>query len=248
MNIYAIGDLHLPGRQNKPMDIFGPEWKNHGERIARGWKEIVSEKDVVLVPGDLSWALKLEDAADDLGYLGRLPGKVIISRGNHDYWWQSIGKVRRVLPPHVSALQNDYVEVSDGLAICGTRGWDIPGVESFSAQDRKLYERELNRLKLSLKSATKNGLVPLIVMLHFPPMTKYMMQTGFTELLETFNVRLCVYGHLHGDAGRRNAFTGKHRGVEYRLVAADAIDFKPVKVARIIDGTLQLYLGKNVWG
>ncbi|HLS90244.1 MAG TPA: metallophosphoesterase [Limnochordia bacterium] len=238
MKIFAIGDLHLPGGQEKPMDIFGANWANHGERIAQGWRERVSPGDIVLLPGDLSWAMTLEEAADDLAYLGSLPGEVILIRGNHDYWWSAIGKVRKALPPGVHALQNDYYALGK-LAICGTRGWLLPGTEGFGPHDEKVYRREVERLRLSLEAAVKAGLKPAIAMMHYPPAPRTQAPTGFTELLEAYGVQLCVYGHLHGEA-QNGALSGTVRGVHYRLVACDAIGFAPLRVAEVKDGELIL--------
>lgn len=238
MRVFAIGDLHLPGRQDKPMDIFGGRWTDHPERIAAAWRERVGPGDVVLMPGDLSWAMTLDEAADDLAYLGGLPGEVILVRGNHDYWWNAIGKVRKALPPGVKAIQNDCVKIGE-IAVCGTRGWTLPGSEGFTEQDEKVYRREIERLKLSLESAVRAGLEPAIVMMHYPPAPRNQAPTGFTELLEAYGVKLCVYGHLHGEA-QRGALSGLVRGVRYRLVACDAIGFAPVEVARFEGPVLQV--------
>lgn len=238
MKIFAIGDLHLPGGQEKPMDVFGGHWAEHAERIAAAWLERVSPEDLVLVPGDLSWAMTLDEAREDLDYLGRLPGKILLVRGNHDYWWNGIGKVRKALPANVHAIQNDYVALGQ-IAVCGTRGWTLPGTEGFGPDDEKIYLREIERLRLSLESAVKAGLKPTIAMMHYPPAHRSRAPTGFTELLERFGVRLCVYGHLHGDS-QRGALSGPVRGVCYRLVACDAIDFAPVQVGEIVDGQLKL--------
>jgi len=231
VRIFAIGDLHLPGGQDKPMDVFGQRWAGHPERIARSWRERVGPSDVVLMPGDLSWAMTLDQAQADLSYLGALPGEVLLVRGNHDYWWSAIGKVRKALPATVRAIQNDHVPVA-AIAVCGTRGWMLPGTDGFTAQDEKVYRREVERLRLSLDSARKAGLAPAIVMMHYPPALRNQAPTGFTELLEAYGVKLCVYGHLHGDA-QRGALAGLVRGVYYRLVACDAIGFAPTLVARV---------------
>jgi len=238
VRIFAIGDLHLPGGQEKPMDIFGGRWADHPRRIAANWRERVGPGDVVLVPGDLSWAMTLEEAAEDLAYLGELPGETVLIRGNHDYWWSAIGKVRKALPPGVRAIQNDYVAV-DGVAVCGARGWVLPGSEGFSEHDEKVYRREVERLRLSLESAVKAGLAPAIVMMHYPPAPKSQAPTGFTQLLEAYGVKLCVYGHLHGDA-QHGALKGWVRGVYYRLVACDAVGFAPVLVAQVEGGDVQV--------
>lgn len=238
MRIFAIGDLHLPGGQEKPMDVFGPRWVGHPERIAAAWRARVAPGDVVLMPGDLSWAMTLDEAGEDLAYLGELPGEILLIRGNHDYWWSAIGKVRKALPPNVRAIQNDCVALGE-VAVCGTRGWSLPGTEGFGPDDEKVYLREIERLRLSLESAVKAGLKPLIAMMHYPPAQRNQAPTGFTALLEAYGVRLCVYGHLHGDS-QRGALSGTVRGVTYRLVACDAIDFAPVQVAELIGGELCL--------
>lgn len=210
------------------MDIFGSGWTDHPRRIREAWIERVQPSDWVLMPGDLSWAMTLEQAADDLAYLGALPGQIVLIRGNHDYWWSSISKVRQALPPNVAAIQNDHVVLPDGSALCGTRGWDLPHANT-DPHDRKIFEREVQRLRLSLESAVRAGREPRVVMLHYPPMVGTPQPTPMTELLEAFGVELCVYGHLHG-AGRRIAVEGVHRGVEYRLVACDAIGYTPLRL------------------
>jgi len=232
MNIYAIGDLHLPGGQEKPMDIFDSAWENHPEIIARNWRETVEEDDLVLMPGDLSWAMKLEEAAEDLAYLGRLPGRIVLIRGNHDYWWGPIGRVRRALPPNVQAIQNDHVPLGERGAICGSRGWVLPGSPGFSEDDERIYRREVERLTLSLESARKAGRVPSIVMLHYPPLAARARPTEFTRLLEEYGAALCVYGHLHGREAHERAVQGSVRGVEYVLASCDAIGFSPLPLVK----------------
>lgn len=213
------------------MDIFGSGWTDHPERIHAVWNETVTEHDIVLIPGDISWAMTLDEAAEDLAYLGSLSGKIAMIRGNHDYWWSSIGKVRAALPSNVYAIQNDHYALPDGTAVCGTRGWDIPGPES-DAHDRKVYQREVGRLELSLQSAKAAGLEPRFAMLHYPPTTRDGRRTEITNLLESYGVELCVYGHLHGPA-RNGALRGTVRGVQYHLVACDAINFAPVHIAKL---------------
>lgn len=226
MKVYGISDLHLPGGQQKPMDIFGAEWNDHPQRIAAAWRRVVQPQDLVLCPGDLSWAMKLEEMTGDLAFLAQLPGKILLIRGNHDLWWKSISKVRRALPPNVHALQNDFYPLPGGRAICGTRGWKCPGSADFTPQDEKIYQRELQRLQLSLDAAHKAGHRVEIVMLHYPPMNENHTASGFTEKMEAADVKLCVYGHLHGN-DRKRAFTGNRNGITYRLVACDALNFTP---------------------
>ncbi len=232
MDIYGISDLHLPGGDDKPMDVFGPEWSDHINRITRAWKSIVGPEDLVLSPGDLSWAMRLDAAGPDLSYLGTLPGNIVLVKGNHDLWWKSITQLRQRLPGNVFALQNDFYPLPKGLAICGSRGWKCPTSREFTSEDEKIYLREMERLRLSLQSAIDSGYTPFTVMLHFPPTDENRTPSGFTEIMEDFDIKYCVYGHLHGQA-QEQALTGIHRGISYHLVACDAIGFRPVHITRI---------------
>ena len=229
MAIYAIGDLHLSQRQDKPMDIFGPDWENHAIKIKENWNRTVGEEDLVIVAGDISWAMYLADALPDLHWLAELKGTKLLIRGNHDYWWNSIGKVRSQLPSSLYALQNDHFSW-DNRAVCGTRGWICPGEEGFdNEQDQKLYLREAQRLKLSLESASRITFPEIIVALHFPPYNRKGQPSAFTKLLEEYKVKICVFGHIH-DSGRDYICQGKRNGVDYRFVAADGIGFTPLKL------------------
>ncbi|NMB11372.1 MAG: hypothetical protein GX977_03700 [Firmicutes bacterium] len=232
MRIYGISDLHLPGGEDKPMDIFGPEWSDHIARVATAWKAIVGEGDLVLSPGDLSWAMKLAAACEDLAFLGTLPGTILLVKGNHDLWWKSITQLRQLLPDNVLALQNDFYPLPGSLAVCGARGWKCPNAADFTEEDEKIYLRELARLRLSLKSATDSGHRPYIAMLHYPPTNEIQTPSGFTEIMEAAGIRHCVYGHLHGPA-QQQALTGLHRGVDYHLVACDAIGFRPLYITSL---------------
>ena len=224
MKVFAIADLHLPGRDAKPMEVFGDHWLNHFERIAEDWAARVGPDDLVLLPGDLSWAMRLEDATDDLRAIGDLPGKKAILRGNHDYWWSSIGRVRDALPPGMFAVQNDCV-VFPEFVLAGTRGWIIPDGDA-DADDERIYQRELLRLEMSLKAArSKSADGDLIVMMHYPPRTQAVRETGFTRLLEDYRAKHVVYGHLHGDR-LRAGFRGCANGVQYYLAACDALGFR----------------------
>ena len=226
MQIYAIADLHLSLTAEKPMDVFGEAWRGHAEKLERNWRETVGEEDLVLIPGDISWAMQLSAALPDLSFIGALPGRKILLKGNHDYWWSAIGRVRASLPAGMRALQNDSF-VEDGVGICGSRGWLCPGSSNFSQDDEKIYLRELDRLTLSLQS-----LPPVetkIAMLHFPPFSDKDRASGFTERLEAAGVTIAVYGHLHGEANRY-AFEGEKNGVTYHCVAADKLDFTPKRI------------------
>ena len=227
MRLFAIGDLHLPGGADKPMNVFGPQWDRHTERIAEAWRMAVTGEDTVLIPGDISWAMQLSEAEPDLQWIGSLPGRKVLIRGNHDYWWNSVTRVRSVLPAGMTALQHDACDLGE-CVVCGTRGWLFPSGEApLSTADDKIYRRETERLRLALEHAreTAHGR-PIITMLHYPPLSVSQRYSSFTELMEQYGVRLCVYGHLHGQ-GIRSGFTGTQRGVRYALVSCDSLDFKP---------------------
>lgn len=221
MAVFAISDLHLPARE-KPMDVFGAHWENHFERIREDWLERVFSDDVVLLPGDLTWAMHLEEAVEDLEKISALPGKKILLRGNHDYWWNSIGRVRRALGENMYALQNDSLLI-DGRLYAGSRGWTIPGTGA-DENDIRIYSRERIRLEMSLKHArNRDASAPITVMMHYPPLSEEM--TGFSDILEQYGVSDCVYGHLHG-AGIYGAIRGLHNGVRYHQVSCDGLNFR----------------------
>lgn len=230
MNVLAISDPHLSIASPKPMNIFGAHWEGYWERMQQAWRSTVSQDDLVLLPGDISWAMHLKDALCDLQAIGDLPGTKILLRGNHDYWWSSLSRVRAALPPQMYALQNDTVAFG-AVEVCGTRGWTSPGSQGFSAEDERIYQRELRRLELSL-NALKNTGALRIAMMHFPPFNERLEATGFTELLERYHVDIAVYGHLH-DRSCMGAFEGSLRGVEYRLVSCDHLGFKPALLAQL---------------
>lgn len=228
MAVWAISDLHLPARQ-KPMDIFGPHWLNHFDRIREDWLQKVDEEDIVLLPGDLTWAMHLEEALEDIARIGELPGKKLLLRGNHDYWWSSIGRVRRALPEGCYALQNDSM-LLDGVLFAGSRGWQIPGEPDGDSDDARIYRRERQRLEMSLNNArTKSEDAPLVVMMHYPPRGENV--EGFSDILKNYGVERVVYGHLHG-AGLAGAIRGELEGIIYHQVSCDGLDFK---LDRIMD-------------
>lgn len=222
MAVFAISDLHLPARQ-KPMDIFGPHWENHFERIAQDWRERVADGDIVLLPGDLTWAMHLEEAMEDLNRVGELPGRKLILRGNHDYWWSAIGQVRRALPEGMYAIQNDVLML-DGMLFAGSRGWTIPVGDNADANDVRIYHRERMRLEMSLRAArARDAQAPLIAMMHYPPLID--AHHGFSDILEQYGVGDCVYGHLHG-AGLNAAVRGQRGSVRYHQVSCDGLGFR----------------------
>jgi predicted phosphohydrolase len=229
MKVFAIGDLHLPGNNDKPMDVFGTKWDNHFAVIRKAWESSVGEEDTVLIPGDISWAMRLEDAKDDLDSIAALPGKKILIRGNHDYWWNSVTKVRSAASPGIYILQNDSVTVN-GISFAGTRGWICPGSPGFDTDDERIYKREIQRLKLSLDTVPKGS--PAVVMLHYPPFNDRRQPSGFTELVENYGAVRVVYAHLHGKSCR-NAFEGSLRGVGYILCSCDHLNFVPKLILEV---------------
>ncbi len=227
MKVYAISDLHLSISTPKPMDIFGHIWDNYTEDIEKDWNEKVTDDDIVLLAGDFSWAMYLEDAVKDYDYLKKLKGRKVMIRGNHDYWWQSISAVRNSAPSDMFFLQNDCVRF-ENILICGTRGWTVPerGREQ-SPDDLKIYKRELIRLELALQSATKlrkDGDI-LIVMIHYPPFNSGVEDSDFTNLMEKYNANICVFGHLHGNKIRSKLEYSK-RGINYYLTSCDKLENK----------------------
>ena len=227
MALYAIGDLHLCLGAPKPMDIFGGAWSGYMEKLKSGVSHIQPEDTTVLM-GDLSWALGLEEAKADFAWINDIPGRKIILKGNHDYWWSTAAKFYKFCGDNgfenQFILNNNHYEY-EGWAICGTRGWFFEEERS-SGQDEKVFKRELLRLETSLKSA---GELPKMVFLHYPPRYKGYTCEPILELLAKYDVRKCFYGHLHG-ASHGLAMEGLWDGVEYKLLAADRINFQPMKI------------------
>lgn len=224
MRVFAIADPHLSRAFPKPMDIFGSNWQGHPGLFFRRWRETVREEDLVVIAGDLSWALRLPEAMLDLEDIGALPGRKVILRGNHDYWWPSIGRLRQVLPPGMFAIQNDALVIG-GLALAGSRGWITPRDREFTNEDDKIYRRELERLRLSLEACRKLSYQKFLLALHYPPTAADGEPTGFTELIEQYRPDAVVYGHLHGAAGNRVMTAWD--GIPMHLVAADFLSFYP---------------------
>ena len=224
MALYAISDLHLSFNSDKPMDIFGEKWRRHDEKIKNNWMAKIKEEETVLIAGDISWAMKSEDSFEDLKWIDNLPGKKIISKGNHDFWWGSIKKLNLMFN-NTKFLQNNFYAYGE-YAICGTRGWICPGSDKFVEKDEKIYARELIRLRLSLDEAKKAGYEKFIVMLHYPPTNEKYEESGFLEILKEYKVEKLIYGHLHGPALTR-VLNGQIGDIEYIMTSADFIDFNP---------------------
>lgn len=227
MALYAIGDLHLCLGAPKPMDVFGGAWVGYMEKLKEGLS-VIGPEDTTILLGDLSWALDLEGAKEDFAWINRIPGRKIILKGNHDYWWSTASKFYKFCQANdfsdLCILNNNYYEY-DGWAICGTRGWFFEEERS-GEHDEKVFKRELLRLEASLKAA---GDLPKMVFLHYPPKYKGYECTEILDLFKKYGVRRCFYGHLHGPS-HGLALEGQWDGVEYRLVASDRLDFKPYVV------------------
>ena len=240
MKIFAISDLHLsltspfdPERketpaEGKPMSVFGTQWNNHMLRIEDAWKKTVSSGDVVLIAGDISWAMKPEEARYDLDFISHLPGRKIMIKGNHDLWWHSVGKIRKMLPDGIEVIQNDAVILPD-LAVCGSRLWLLPSSSDFKKDDEPIYRRELIRMELSLKAAMGK---PVIAMTHFMPIGEKGERNEVIDLFRDYHVKKAVYGHLH-DKSHAIAVEGDKHGISFYLTSADYISFCPRLIAEL---------------
>ena len=228
MKIFAISDLHISSNGDKPMEVFGARWDGYIEKIQSDWAEKVTDDDVVLISGDLSWAMKLEDAVADLKTFAHLKGKKVIIKGNHDYWWNGITKVRNALPDNFYALQNDAIKLGN-YVICGSRGWTLENMDN--EQDKKIVMREVERFKLTLKDAVKlreEG-DKLIVLIHYPPFDLKRNPSVFTELFEEFGVSCVIYGHLHGKDCKAEKVYVKNN-IPYYLASCDLIGHKLLEI------------------
>lgn len=238
MKIFVLSDPHLGFRVDKPMDRFGRRWEAHSEKIAHNWKALVGEDDSVLIPGDISWALRLDEALDDLRFLHELPGRKILLRGNHDYWWQSLAKVETFCLSEgftsLSFLQNTAIPLGDEFVVAGSRLWLWNDDPRFKAADQKIFSREEIRLRLSLEAAkefTEKGR-RLLVMLHYPPFPRNLRENSITAMISEAGAEAVYFGHIH-QQNSPYAFTGKMvGGIPYSLCSADYLNFTPVLAAQ----------------
>ena len=230
MRVFAIGDLHLEGNTGKTMDRFGENWRDHDRKIFEAWERTGCEDDLLLLVGDISWAMRLEDARRDLDRIGRMKGRKLMLKGNHDYWWTSISKMAQELHPSIGILQASS-SIVNRIAIAATRGWMCPGDTYFKDEDVKIYNREVGRLRSALQSlkGREAEFDHLIVALHYPPVNDSHQPSGFTELIDQYRADVCVYGHLHGEA-IKTALTGQRGRTLYYLVSADSVDFAPAEI------------------
>ena len=228
MALFVMGDLHLSLSSDKSMDIFGG-WENYVERIKENWNREVSPEDTVVVPGDISWAMSLKEAVADFSYIHELPGRKIILKGNHDYWWTTAAKMNNFLAENgfnsIFILHNNHYAY-ESYGICGTRGWINDDSEP---ADAKVLAREAQRLETSIASAENAGLEPL-VFLHYPPLYGNEYNPDLLEVMYRHNIKRCWYGHIHGRKGHQNAVNGERDGIVFQLVSADYVQFCPVKI------------------
>lgn len=235
MSIYTIGDLHLSFHKNKPMSIFGENWKGHEEKIKKDWMRKVKENDLVVIPGDFSWSTYIKDTYEDFSYLNSLPGKKLLLKGNHDYWWTTLTSMRKFLRENnfknIDFVYNTAYEFENYI-IAGTRGWG----QNEEGEDKKLLKREVGRLEISLEEASKlntNKNKEIIVFIHYPPITNSNILDNemgdFVKAMKKYNVKRCYYGHLHSTS-TSDAVEGQYYGINFTLVSADGLNFKLLKI------------------
>lgn len=229
MSVFVIGDTHLSLSVDKPMDIFSG-WDNYIERLQKNWQAIVKPEDTVIIPGDISWGMSLEQSLKDFQFLENLNGKKLLFKGNHDYWWSTATKIQNFFSQNglktLSILHNNSAHV-EGMSICGTRGWIFDSTEE---QNQKIITREAGRLKLSIEHALKNQPNTLpIVFLHYPPIFGVDSSEEIIDVLKHYNIKQCYYGHIHSTACKY-AFNGERDGITYRLVSADYLEFVPLRI------------------
>ncbi|WP_236785483.1 metallophosphoesterase [Anaerococcus ihuae] len=225
--IYAIGDLHLDYTEKKSMEVFGKAWENYQEKIFNNWNKIVKKEDTVLIVGDISWAMNIEEAYIDLKKIDDLNGEKILLKGNHDYWWSSLKKLNDLDFKSIKFLQNNSFFV-EGYDICGTRGWISRDNSEFTDHDEKVFKRELQRLKNSLDFNKENN--KKIVILHYPPLNSDKSLNEFFGICKDYQVEYLLYGHLHGP-GHKQIFEGIVDGIGIKCVAGDYINFLPERIS-----------------
>ena len=239
MSVFAMADLHLSSDGSKSMEVFGARWKDYMQKIQKNWSAVVSPEDTVIIPGDISWGLKLEDALDDLLFLESLPGTKLIGKGNHDFWWSTASKMQAMMAAHnigsIKMLYNNAYLVEDRI-VCGTRGWFVEENQQHtvgSVDYMRIVNREVIRLRLSLEEAIKlrtacGRALPILVFLHFPPVWNGFVCREILEVLQEYSVSSCYFGHIHGAYALPHRFS--FEGINFCLCAADAVHFTPILV------------------
>ena len=225
MSVFVIADLHLSLGTDKPMDIFRG-WDGYEKRLEENWRKLITHNDTVVIPGDISWAMKLSDTFEDFRFINGLPGRKLFLKGNHDYWWDT----RRKMEMYLKENGFDTIEIvfnsayaADGYAVCGTRGWFY---DAETDSDKKVLNREVGRLRTSLDEALKTGLEP-VVFLHYPPVFGNQRCDDILSVLKEYGIKKCYYGHLHGTNAARKAVTGDFEGIKFRLISSDYLKFMP---------------------
>lgn len=229
MSLFAIADLHLSLGTDKPMDVFSG-WQNYTEKLEKNWRNIVTESDTVVIAGDISWAMKIDDCEKDFSYIHALPGKKLILKGNHDYWWTTKNKIDTFLYSHgfdsIQIVHNNAYIVND-IAVCGTRGW-LYNAES--DEDIKIVNREVGRLNASLNDAKRQGAVRPIVFLHYPPVYDNLECKEILNVLVEHGIKDCYFGHIHGSEAAKRASIGEYNGIQMHLISCDYVNFVPVLI------------------
>lgn len=228
MAVYAISDLHLSFNTDKSMDVF-PGWYDYTNKIKQNWESTVKNEDFVVIPGDISWAMRLNETKKDFEFINNLPGKKILIKGNHDYWWSTSKKTNDFLQENnfntISIVFNSAIKV-DNICICGTRGWMY---NSDEPEDEKILNREVERLRRSLDSAKALG-GETVVFLHYPPVYNFQESEEIINLLIERNIKKCYYGHIHGSGAKKGIIEGKYKSIDFKLVSCDYINFKPLLI------------------
>ena len=238
MSLFAISDPHLSLTTDKPMDLFGGNWENHKERLEENWRSLITANDTVLLGGDLSWGLTMEEAKPDLDFLDALPGKKLVVKGNHDLWWTGIKRLNSTFKT-MHFIQNDAIS-AEGRIICGSRGWICPGDSEWTQHDQKIFDREYLRMEMSLKAGEKlrqermaenpEQEYSILVLMHFPPFTDKSGETAFIDLFHAYGVTDVYYGHVHGEEACSKAVRGERNGIHYYLTSCDYLNCMPKRV------------------
>lgn len=228
MALFTIADLHLSFGHNKPMDVF-PGWQDYTSRLEKNWRAVVTDRDTVVIAGDISWAMKLEETEQDFAFLNALPGRKLLLKGNHDYWWTTRKKMDAYLEEKgfsTLGILFNSAEAVDGVSVCGTRGWFY---DAESDADKKILNREVGRLNTSIALAKTTGLEP-VVFLHYPPVYGGEECQEILQVLLDQDIKRCYYGHIHGGGAARKAVTGPYKGVDFQLISCDYTGFMPVLI------------------